>query len=162
MPTAALIIGTGLSAGGQILQGIQSQKAAGYEATQAEQQGQVESTNAYGEIAQNDIESNRLMAKVRTQAGASGVAAGSGSVRAVNSMNASMAILRDTYSKYKGNLAEQNAYYQAKALRYQGNQALYRSLVGAGSTALTSFFSYKGMQAGNLGLPPPGSMSGTS
>lgn len=147
MPTAALIIGTGLSAGGQILSGITGQKEAGYEAKQAEQQGQVQSTEAYGQIAANDLAANRTMAQVRSQAGASGVTSGSGSVRAVNSANASMAILRDTFSKYQGNLAEQNAYYQARTLRYQGNQQLYSSLVSAGSTALTAYSLGTGMSA---------------
>lgn len=147
MPTAALIIGAGMSAGGQILSGITGQQESKNEAKQAEQQGQVQQTEAYGQIAANDVSANRAMSSVRTAAGASGVTSNSGSVRAVNSANASMALLRDTFSKYQGNMAEQNAYYQARALRYQGNQQLYSSLVGAGSTALTAYFTGKGMAA---------------
>jgi hypothetical protein len=147
MPTAALLVGTGLSGGGQILQGFQSQKSANIAATQDIQQGQIQATQAAGRISAEDIEANKTMAAVRANAGASGVAAGSGSARAVNAMNAAQQTLRDTYTNYQANYAKEMAYYRARADRYSGNQALYGSLVSAGTTALTSYMAYKGMGA---------------
>jgi hypothetical protein len=146
MPTAALLVGTGLSSGGQILQGFQSQKSANIAATQDIQQGQVEATQAAGRISAEDIEANKTLAAVRANAGASGVAANSGSARAVNSMNAAQQQLRDMYTTYQANYAKQMGYYRARADRYAGNQALYGSLVSAGTTALTSYMSYKGQK----------------
>ena len=147
MPTAALIAG-GLQAGGQVYGGIQEQEASKNEAAQLEQQGQVASTNAYGEIAANDVRARQELGAVNTGAAASGVTSNSGSVRAVRSMNESMSILRDTYSRYKGQYAENNAYYQARAARYAGNQALYGSLVQGGTTLLTSAANYGSMSKG--------------
>ena len=147
MPTAALIAG-GLSAGGQVLGGFQEQRASQNEAIQLEQQGQVASTNAYGEIAANDVRARQELGAVNTGAAACGVTSNSGSVKAVRSMNESMSILRDTYAKYKGQYAENNAYYQARSARYSGNQALYGSLVQGGTTALTSGANYWWMSQG--------------
>jgi hypothetical protein len=147
MPTAALIAG-GLQAGGQVLGGFQQQAEAKNEATMLQQQGQVESTSAYGEIAANDARAREALGAVNVGAAASGVSPSSGSVRAVRSFDESQAILRDTYTRYKGQAAESNAYYQARAARYQGNQAMWGGLVSGGTTALTSGASYWQMSKG--------------
>ena len=146
MPTAALIIGTGLSAGSQIMGGIQAQKESQAEAQQQEMQGQVEATKANAGIVENDYQARKALGQLNATAASSGVMPTSGSVRAVRNMDESMAILRDTYARYQGTAAEQNAYYQAKATRFRGNQAMWGGLVGAGSTALTSAFNYEAMK----------------
>jgi hypothetical protein len=141
MPTAALVAGmagAGVSAFGQVMQGIQSQKSAGAAATQQEQQGQVEQTAANAQIIGNDTEARKALGGVTTAAAASGVSTTSGSVNAVRSFDINQAILKDTYARYQGNMAEQNAYYAAKATRYQGKQAFNQGLLGAGSTLLTA------------------------
>ncbi len=153
MPTAALVAGTALSAGGSIMGGIQQQQESRFEAAQLEQQGQVEATRATAEITANDAEARKALGAVNVGAAASGVSPSSGSVRAVRSFDETQAILKDTYARYQGNLAEQNSYYQARAARYQGNQALAGGLLSAGSTVLTGAFNYKAL-GGNLGLPP--------
>jgi hypothetical protein len=156
MPTAALIAGANfggaaLSAGGQLYQGFQAKKAAGYEATQQEQQGQVEATNANAQISAQDAEARKVIGGVNVGAAAGGVSGGAGtSPQVVNAHNASMAIVRDTYAHYQGQLAENAAYYAAKTSRYQGKQALLSGIVGAGSTALTSYLNYAGMVKGGL------------
>jgi hypothetical protein len=118
--------------------GFQQQRESGLEARQLEQQGQIAATNASGEIIANDVAARQALAQGTANAAASGVSANSGSVRAVRSMNESMAILRDTYARYKGQVAENNAYYQARAARYQGGQAAAGGLVSGVTTALTS------------------------
>lgn len=153
MPTAALIGGAALQAGGQIMGGIQQQEEAGNEAKQLEQQGQVEATRASAQIISNDAETRKALGATNVGAAASGVTGNSGSVRAVRSMNESMGILRDTYARYQGTMAENNAYYQARAARYQGNQALYAGLIGAGSTALTAGFNYSQLSKGAGAAP---------
>lgn len=138
MPTAALVAAGGLQAFGQVAGGIQAQAESRSTAKQLEQQGQVEMTNAQSEISANDIESNKANGALSAGAAASGVSSNSGSVRAVRSMNDSMAILRDTYARYKGKVAENNSYYQARAARFQGNQALYGGLLSGATSLLTS------------------------
>jgi predicted extracellular nuclease len=166
MPTAALIVGANfggaaLSAGGQLYQGFQANKAAGQEATQLEQQGQVRATEANARISAQDQETRKVIGGVNAGAAASGVSASSGSPGVVNKYNASMGFLRDTYAKYQSNMEERNAYYAAKASRWQGGQALLAGAVGAGSTALTSYFNYKGMKQGGFSSGgPPLSMPG--
>lgn len=146
MPTAALIIGTGLSAGSQIMGGFQAQRESEAEAQQQQMQGQVEATRANAGIVENDYQARKALGQLNASAASSGVMPTSGSVKAVRSMDESMAILRDTYARYQGTAAEQNAYYRAKATRYAGNQAMYAGLIGAGSTALTSAFNYSAMK----------------
>ena len=152
MPTAALVAGAGLQAGGQIMGGIQQQEEAGNEAKQLQQQGQTEATRAGAQISSNDVEARRALGSLNTGAAASGVTPGSGSVKAVRSMNESMAILKDTYSRYQGTMAENNAYYQARSAKYAGNQALWGGVLSAGSSLLTAGFNANQMGKG-VGTP---------
>lgn len=153
MPTAALLVSSGIQAGGQILGGIQQNEASKVEATQLRQQGQVAATEASARISANDTEAIKALSAGKAAAGASGVATNSGSVRAVQAHNESQAILNDTYAKYQGNLAEQGAYFAATNKEYEGKQAETAGFIGAGSTALTAFANAKGMQAAGGGLP---------
>ena len=148
MPTAALLAAGAIQGGAQIMGGFQQQAESKNEAKILEQQGQVESTNAYGEIAANDVKTAQVGGTVTANAAASGVRGTSGSVSAVRNMNESMGILRDTYARYKGDVAKQNAYYQARSARYQGNQAMWGGLLSGGTTLLTSGAMAKYMSGG--------------
>ena len=79
---------------------------------------------------------------------------GSGSPRAVNAMNEQQAMLRDTFAKYQGKLALNQAYFAAKSKRWEGNQAVTTGLIDAGSTVLTTGLMARGSYAADLGLPP--------
>lgn len=75
MPTAALIVGANfwgaaLSASGQLYQGFQAGKAAGYEATQLEQQGQDQATEANARISALDAETRKVIGGVNAGAAA--------------------------------------------------------------------------------------------
>jgi hypothetical protein len=155
MPTAALIVGANfggaaLGAGGQILQGFQTRAADKAAATQQEQQGQVQATEANARISAQDQETRKVIGGVNAGAAASGVSASSGSPGVVNMYNASQGILRDAYANYQANLAKNNAYYAAKASRWEGDQAVLTGFQGAGSTVLTSYLNYAGMKKAGL------------
>jgi hypothetical protein len=165
MPTAALIAGAnfggaGLSAGGQILQGYQTRAADKAIATQQEQAGQVEATNANAQIAAQDAEARRAIGGVNVGAAAGGVSASSGSARVVTAYNAGQAILKDTYAHYQGQLAERGAYFAAKTSRWEGDQAMWSGISGAGQTILTSYLNYSGMKQGGFGSNGPPLTSG--
>src|ERR1700680_3708697 len=101
MPTPALLMASGgIGAFGSVMQGQQERNASNIEATQLEQQGQVAATEAGSRIVAQDADAIKTMGAVKAGAAAGGVAAGSGSPRAVNPYHARQAILNHHFAKY--------------------------------------------------------------
>lgn len=155
-PAVFLAAGAGtLSAGGQIVQGIQEKKAADAQAAALQGQAGLEREAAGAQISAQDYRNNLLMAQGRAEAGAAGVNPGSGSPKIVNMINASEAILQDTAARYSGNLKSAQDIAAAANARQRGRQALYGSMIDAGGTLLTTGLKITAPTgAGGLGFKP--------
>lgn len=137
MPTAALLMGVGaVDAGGQILQGINSQKASNAEAQEYAQQARAISTQTTAQISKQDQETGGVISSSRAASGASGTAGG-GSGSIVRNETANRGLLSDAYTRYSGDLAKSQALYAAANARWQGKQAFWGGISGA-ATAMGS------------------------
>jgi hypothetical protein len=159
MPPAVMIAGGlgALSAGSQVVEGIQQQKASNAQAAEFQRHAGLAKEEAGTQIGAIDYEANRLMGIARTSAAASGVVPGSGSPKVINMMNASEAILQETAKRYSGELQSSSDLAQAANARLTGKQQLYGSLIGAGKTALTSALGIAAPRPMGLGWPPSAS-----
>jgi hypothetical protein len=139
LPPAVMVAGGlgALSAGSQVVEGIQQKKAADAQAAVYQQQAGLARENAGMAISRNDWESNQLLATARASAAASGVTQG-GSTKVVQQANYAEAVLRDTATRYSGELQASSDMAQAANARLEGKQRLYAGFIGAGKTALTS------------------------
>jgi hypothetical protein len=144
-----------LSAGTQIIGGIQAMKAGGAQANAYQAAAGMAREQAGMEIGASDYQANQMMAQARTSAAAGGVDPGTGSAKIVNMMNASEAMLRDTATRYGGNLRAASDLAEAANARLQGKQALYGSIAKAAGSALTTGIGITAPTgAGGLGYSP--------
>lgn len=155
MPPAALLAGGlgVLSAGSQVMQGIQQQKAANAQAG-AYQAAAGEARQAAGaRIGAQDFQNNALMATGTANAAAAGVNPNSGSAKVVRQNNAAEAMLQDVNARYTGNVQAASDIAAASNARLEGKQKLTGAIIGAGSTALTTgLFIKSPTSAGGLGF----------
>lgn len=127
------LIGTGISAAGQIMQGQQAQAMADYQAKAYEQQARADRQASAYEAAQERRKQELEQAAARAQVGASGVALrGSPSeVLAANAVQGEMDILA---IRYGSQLRQNNLRTQAGISRFSGRQAKTASIIGAAGT----------------------------
>lgn len=144
MPPAAVIMAAGaVSAFGQVMSGIQAQRAGQAQSRALQYQAQEEKVASAAQITGADTRANALLATARTSAAAGGVSQG-GSAKVVNAGSFTQARLNEAYLRYQGNLASSEALYEAANARYQGKQALFGGIIGAGTSLLTSAYMAKG------------------
>ncbi|WP_246671474.1 hypothetical protein [Mesorhizobium sp. B2-4-12] len=131
MCTLALL-GTAISVGGALMQGVQQQQLADYQAKAYEQQAQAEAQSAAFEQSQERHKQGLLQAQARAQAGASGVGI-AGSPTEVLAANARQGQMDLKALQYSSQLRQNNLNSQAAISRFQGKQAMTGSIVDAGS-----------------------------
>ena len=130
MCTLALL-GTAISAGGALMQGVQQQQLANYQAKAYEQQAQADAQSAAFEQRQERHKQDLLEAQARAQAGASGVGL-AGSPTEVLAANARQGQTDLDAIQYGSKIRQNNLYTQAALSRFQGKQAMTASIFKAG------------------------------
>ncbi|CDX39923.1 conserved exported hypothetical protein [Mesorhizobium sp. SOD10] len=130
MCTLALL-GTAISVGGALMQGVQEQQLANYQAKAYEQQARADAQSAAFEQRQERRKQDLLEAQARAQAGASGVGI-AGSPTEVLAANARQGQVDLDAIQYGSKLRQNNLYTQAAISRFQGKQAMTTSIFKAG------------------------------
>lgn len=125
-------IGIGLSVGGALMQGVQAQQMANYQAKAYEQQAQADAQASAFEAARERDKQRLMEASARAQVGASGVAL-QGSPTEVLAANSRQAQLDIKAIQYGSQLRQNNLKTQADISRFQGKQAMGASIFSAGS-----------------------------
>ncbi|RWI19454.1 MAG: hypothetical protein EOQ94_20900 [Mesorhizobium sp.] len=134
MCTLALL-GTAISVGGTLMQGVQQQQMANYQAKAYEQQAQADAQSAAFERSQERHKQDLLEAQARAQAGASGVGI-AGSPTEVLAANARQGQVDLDAMLYGSRLRQNNLNTQAAVSRLQGKQAMTASIFNAGSSLI--------------------------
>ncbi|MDX8468920.1 hypothetical protein RFM26_24735 [Mesorhizobium sp. VK23B] len=131
MCTLALL-GTAISVGGALMQGVQQQQLANYQAKAYEQQAQADAQQAAFDRSQERRKQDLLEAQARAQAGASGVGI-AGSPTEVLAANARQGQVDLKAIEYGSKLRQNNLNTQAAISRFQGRQAMTASIFKAGT-----------------------------
>lgn len=137
-PITLAIIGIAVSAGGQILSGIQQYKAASYSAKVYEQEAKTQKQAAAYEEKKHRESVQRFIGIQRSRYGASGIdISAGGSAQTIINDTAAQGELDALAIRYGGDIAAIQAKNRASMSRFEGKSALTSGLFGAGSTLLS-------------------------
>lgn len=131
------IAGAVISAVGAMRQGEAANNAAQFNATVNLQNAQIARQNAQDEAAQADRESYLRLGAIRAAAGASGGAAGEGSVLDILADSASQSELEKQQIIYRGELQARGYQNTATLDTYSGEQAKSSGYLKAGAELLS-------------------------
>lgn len=127
-----------LQAGGKVAQGVGENNAARYNANILNMQANQVANNAGMEEAKLRREQRQEIAKQVASAGGSGLTP-SGSIVDVIRQNIENQEMDALTLRYRGAIEGAGLKAQAKMSKFEGRQALYGGIAGAGSKLLTSF-----------------------
>ena len=127
-----------LQAGGKVAQGVGENNAAKYNANILNMQAAQVANNAGMEEAKLRREQRQEIAKQIASVGGQGIAF-DGSVVDVIRQNIENQEMDALTLRYRGAIEGAGLKAQAKMAKYEGKQALYGGIAGAGSKLLTSF-----------------------
>lgn len=127
-----------LQVGGQVAAGYGDQKAANYNANVLNTQANQVAVATGMEEANLRRQQRQDIAAQIAEAGSRGIDVGSGSIVDVIRQNASNAEMDALTLRYRGEIEQAGLKAQAKMKRYEGKQALYSGLAGAGSKLLSA------------------------
>lgn len=125
-----------LQAGGKVASGIGEMNAANYNANILNQQAAQVANNASAEEAKLRREQRQEIGRQIATAAGSGA---SGSIVDVIRQNIENQEMDALTLRYRGAIEGASLKAQAKMTKYEGKQALYGGIAGAGSKLLTSF-----------------------
>ena len=138
---AAFLAASALSVGSQISNAFQSYKNGKLEARQYKLQSEELELQKEVLTDQYRTKRNQLIGNAVAQAAASGVKV-SGSVASSISNSLTEMGMEESYLKFNISMEQNNLAFKAKAAKAQGKQARLAGLIGAGTTALSSYASY--------------------
>lgn len=127
-----------LQVGGQAAAGYGDMQSANYNAKVLNTQAAQVANNTGMEEANLRRQQRQDIAAQIAEAGGRGIDVGSGSIVDVIRQNASNAEMDALTLRYRGEIEQAGLKSQAKMKRYEGKQALYSGLAGAGSKLLTA------------------------
>lgn len=152
-PASLAIIGTVVSAGGQLAAGQAANASAQAQAQSLEQQQEAERRSAAYEITQQDRKNQLEQAAARAAIGASGVST-QGSPSAVLTANAGQNQMDLEAIRYGSALRQNSLGTQADISRMQGKQAKTASFINAGSSLIGGFSRYSEAKGIKFGQNP--------
>jgi hypothetical protein len=123
-----------LSAGGAIAGGMQAKSAATQQGRVDTEEAAVAKMQAGAEISNETENAAKTISKVEAGAGAAGVTAES--ARPVLSEDYTQAKMRAMYTRFNGDLAASQDIYAARIAKYEGQQAMWKGIFGAGQAVL--------------------------
>ena len=136
--TIALIAGTVIAAGGQVVGGIQQSKAAAYQAKAYEAEAVTQKQAAEYAEKQHRENISRFIGTQRARYGASGVdVSAGGSVKAVLADTVIQGEKDALSIRYGGDVAAILARNRARMAKWEGGNAMTSGIIGAGSTLLS-------------------------
>lgn len=153
----AFLVGAGLSAVGQTVGGFQENAQAQLNAQIYEAQAKNIETQKSILAGQYRTKAEVLEGNAIAKAGRSGVKV-TGSTALSISQSLEQLMLDESYQQYNLSVQKQKALDNARLQRYQGKQAIFKGLVGAGSTLLMAGSTYadKYWQKNTSNLPMGG------
>jgi len=148
MAETALILGTIMSVGSSISQGIQQKKTADYNASVYDQQAANIAQQQVVNAEQYRIKKRDMAGNAAASAGASGVMV-SGSVAKSISNSLTQLGIDENYNNFNLETQRTQAINNASLSRYQGNQSLMSGVLNAGASALMGGSNYYNKYWGN-------------
>ncbi|MBO6305469.1 MAG: hypothetical protein J6M62_10400 [Selenomonadaceae bacterium] len=138
---AAFLAASALSVGSQVSNALQSYRNSKFEARQYKLQSEELELQKEVLTDQYRTKRNQLIGNAVAQAAASGVKV-SGSVASSISNSLTEMGMEESYRKFNLSMEQNNLAFEAKAAKAQGKQARIAGLIGAATTALSSYSTY--------------------
>ena len=123
-----------LAAGSSLIGGSQAKQAALEQGRQDTQEAAVARASAGADVSNQTEDAAHTISKVEAGAGAAGVTASS--ANPILSEDYTQAKIRAAYTRFSGNLASTEDIYAARIAKYQGQQAMWKGIFGAGQAVL--------------------------
>lgn len=133
--TIAAVAGSALMAGGaSVAGGMQAKQAAVQQGRQDTNAAKVAVMQAGAENSSETMNEARLVSRVEAGAAASGIT--QESATPILSEDYSQAKIKSAYTRFGGDLTSTEDMYAARMAKYQGNQAMWAGIFGAGKSVL--------------------------